>query len=239
MQNFNPITPSLRHMCLYEKKYLYKKKSFKWLVIPIKRNIGFNSLGRKTSFKKKLYHRRKLKLIDNFEPSYNSIPFLIKRFEYDANRNTSLALILYSHGLYKYIINYNKINLYSIKNIASSMYLKNTRIGSIICFIKNNLKNIIYIKASGTKGQVMQRKKNYILLLLPSKTRKMIHSNWFVNIDFVCSYGDTNYLNLGKSGKSIYKGIRPTVRGVAMNPYDHPHGGGEGKKSKSSFPRTP
>lgn len=231
---------------------LWKGKPLKALVYGVSKNGGRNSLGRICSFKKGGGFKSKYRIIDYHRNLFN-IPAMIMRIEYDPIRNTKIALICYKNGIISYILNIEGLNVgdqiinfnflmkteeiqLSLKyNKGYSLYLKNIPSG----FLINNIELIpgfgsCFCRSAGSFAIVLNRyfirNKTYVLIRLPSGVEYLLLDQCRAVLGIVSNIN--YYLNSWKkAGVSRNKGIKPTVRGVAQNPVDHPHGGGEGKKS--------
>ena len=240
---------------------LWKGQPLKALVFGLARSGGRNNLGRICSFKKGGGNFRKYRIID-FKRNLLNIIGIVRRIEYDPNRSAYIALICYKNGLISYIIaveglcvgdqiiNYDSLenfdssnNIVSFFNLGNSLLLKDIPVGSIISNIELKVGfGACFCRAAGTFGIVLNKykinKQYYILIRLSSNTEYLILENARAVIGMV-SNSINRLRNLKKAGVSRNKGIRPTVRGVAMNPIDHPHGGGEGKKSPRRCAMSP
>ncbi|WP_458659084.1 50S ribosomal protein L2 [Candidatus Vidania fulgoroideorum] len=237
-----PTSPGLRGMVSTEKhffNFLKKKKLLKTLVS----KSGRNNQGKITTRHKGGGVKRKYRII-NFNYNKLYIKAKIKSIEYDPNRNANISMILYSDGEYKYNLNIkgskvgdNILSGYNITpNNANAMILKNIPMGLKICCIENFPNSgAIYSRSAGTYSKIISKKDGSCLIKMSSGVIKNINSNCFATIGEI-SNGDYYLRKIGKAGIKRKKGIRPTVRGVAMNPVDHPHGGGEGKTSTKRHP---
>lgn len=226
---------------------LWNGSSLKNLTFGLKNKGGRNSFGRICSFKKGNRSKRKYRIIDFTRLVFNESA-IIRRIEYDPNRTAHIALICYKSGLLSYIIsveglsvgdevlNYSKSSDLDMNfSNGNKFYLKDLPIGSII----NNIelvenKGAQIARSAGTFCVLLNKfflsNKEYALVRLSSGTEYLISINCTAVLGMVSNFKH-RLKNLRKAGTSRNKGIRPTVRGVAMNPIDHPHGGGEGRKS--------
>lgn len=237
---------------MLNKLVLWTGRPFKNLIYGIAKKGGRNSLGRICSFKKGGGFKKKYRIIDYHRNLYNVVA-LIMRIEYDPFRNTNIALLCYKNGIISYIIcteglkvgdqisNFNFLKKseemqISVKaNKGYSLFLKNIPAG----FLVNNIELIpgagsCFCRAAGTFAIVLNKytiiNKTYILIRLPSGVEYLI-SEYCRAVIGIVSNINYHLVSWKKAGVARNKGIKPSVRGVAKNPVDHPHGGGEGKKS--------
>jgi large subunit ribosomal protein L2 len=248
MKIYKSITPSLRSLCLID-HYLFSNYKFisrfhkRLKSFSGRNNYGNITVRHKINFIKKIYIH-----IDNFNRHFN-IPFKILNIFYDSNRSSFISLIKYINGIYNYKIliyksfinnyyySYNNIPEY-IK-IGDHSILKYISPGSIISNIEIYPSNGAQLtKSAGCFALLLRKNNNKAFIKLSSNIIVQVSLYCMANIGMI-SNRNHRYINLGKAGRSLYNGVKPNVRGVAMNPIDHPHGGGEGKKSKSRHPRTP
>jgi len=244
---YNAITPSLRHTCLVNKRLL-DSSHFNNLLFHLKTNSGRNNKGLITirhrgSFYKKIY--RKLDIYRNIL----HIPAKICTTEYDPNRSSFISLIFYLNGIYCYILNtqfnlnknlfiYNYNNKVSYYHVGDSNFILYFSNGTLIHNLESFPgKGSLYSRSAGTFCTVINGNINTTQIKLPSSKVIEVSSYCRATIGVV-SNQNYRYINLGKAGRSRWLGIRPHVRGVAMNPIDHPHGGGEGKKTGRASPYT-
>jgi len=211
-----------------------------------KRKSGSNFSGKKTIRNRGFVNKKKIRYVDYFKAFWHC-KFCVLSFEYDPNRRTLLNLILYFNGIFSYILavegvvlnsvleNGIRLNLNNgfttiIKNIV-----KNTKICSLEIKLKKGSK---LLRASSSYGKILKKSLSYNVIILKSKRLKKVNSYCVATLGSILNF---NYhLNrYKKAAFSRYKGFRPKVRGVAMNPVDHPHGGGEGKKSKKKVSMSP
>lgn len=235
---------------------LWKGNPFTYLVFGLVKKGGRNSFGRICSFKKGGGAKQKYRIIDFVRNIFN-IFGIIRRIEYDPNRNAFIALVCYKNGIISYIIAvenlkvnntiinyYNVYTIFDIKTLnGSSLLLKNIAPGLLISNIeKKPGLGACFCRAAGTFAIVLNKykiyDKIYILVRLPSGVEYLLLDNCRAVLGIV---SNSNYrlVSWKKAGVSRNKGIRPTVRGVAMNPVDHPHGGGEGRKSPTVCAMSP
>lgn len=252
LKTYKPITPSLRCKSLINKSILWSGKKINNLRKKIKSNSGRSSNGDIILYtKSKTFHKKIYKMI-NFNYSNFGIPYIIYRLEYDANRTAFINLIIYFNNLIAYSLNINSCIIGDFKfsfienkfNIVlkkgDSSYIKLIPDNTIISIIeKNPFFGAIFTRSAGAYSILMQKYFNIgkALIKLKSGILKLINIYNKATVGSV-SNNLHKYEIFGKAGRSRWFGIKPNVRGVAMNPVDHPHGGGQGKKSKKSSPRT-
>ncbi|MBD3272885.1 50S ribosomal protein L2 [Candidatus Dependentiae bacterium] len=240
------ITSSLRGQQFISTKDLTKKKPEKKLTVSLSKNGGRNSYGRITVRHRGGGAKRKYRVID-FKRTYKDIPGKVIAFEYDPNRNVSIALIAYRNGAKSYILRPEGLKLGdTILNssraeakVGNSMPLRNVPIG----FFVHNIELVPgqggkLARSAGSAIQLLGKEGNLAILKMPSgETRTVFLDNWTT----IGTLANADYKNitLGKAGRRRHMGFRPSVRGMAMNPVDHPHGGGEGRSKSGSHPVTP
>ena len=246
LKTFKPYTKSTRGTVLVERKDLWKGKSLKSLTFGKTSTGGRNNLGRITSRSKGAGHKNKYRLVD-FYRTKDDLKAKVERIEYDPNRSAYLALIKYEDGTMNYILAPNQLNIgdeiisgrsKEIK-IGNSMPLSDIPIGT-------NIHNIELapngggklVRSAGSSAQISGIDENYCVVNLSSGEIRKIINTARATIGTV-SNSDHQNIKIGKAGRNRWKGKRPSVRGVAMNPVDHPHGGGEGKTSGGRSPVSP
>ncbi len=245
IKKLNPYTSTTRYQTYYNFTELDKVKPKKSLLEVLRYSAGRNSSGRLTVWHKGGRHKRKYRIID-FKRDKINIPGTVVSIEYDPNRSANIALIKYNDGEYRYIIAPNGIK----KNdevisgektpikIGNHLQLKYIPPGATIHNIELYPgKGGILCRAAGTSAVLAGFDEKYAIVRLPSSELRKLPVECRATIGEVGAK-DHNLVILGKAGRSRWRGIRPTVRGVAMNPIDHPHGGGEGR-GKGNHPQTP
>ena len=243
---FKSYTKSTRGTVLVDRKNLWKGKSMKSLTIGKHSTGGRNNLGRITSRSKGAGHKQKYREIDFYRKKDN-LKAKIERIEYDPNRSAHVALIKYEDGLMSYILAPNKIKIgdevVSGKNkeieIGNCMPLSDIPTGTDIHNIElypNGGGKLT--RSAGSSAQISGKDENYCIIKLSSGEIRKIINTARATIGYV-SNTDHQNIKIGKAGRNRWKGRRPSVRGVAMNPVDHPHGGGEGKTSGGRSPVSP
>ena len=246
LKTFKPYTKSTRGTVLVDRKNLWKGKPLKSLSYGKISTGGRNNLGRITSRSKGAGHKNRYRIVD-FYRKKNDMKAKVERIEYDPNRSAYLALIKYEDKTVNYIIAPNKIKVgdqvVSGRNkeikIGNCMPLSDIPAGTDIHNIEltpNGGGKIA--RSAGSYAQISGTDDNYCIIKLSSgEIRKVINSAK-ATIGTV-SNSDHQNIKIGKAGRNRWKGKRPSVRGVAMNPVDHPHGGGEGKTSGGRSPVSP
>jgi len=246
LKTFKSYTKSTRGTVLVDKKDLWKGKPIKTLTFGKTSTGGRNNLGRITSRHKGAGHKNKHRIID-FYRKKDDIKAKVERIEYDPNRSSYIALIKYEDGILNYIIAPNKIKkgdeVISGRNkpmkIGNCMPLSDIPAGTNIHNIElapNSGAKIA--RSAGASAQISGTDENYCVIKLGSGEIRKIISTARATIGTV-SNSDHQNIMIGKAGRNRWKGIRPQSRGVAMNPVDHPHGGGEGKTSGGRSPVSP
>jgi large subunit ribosomal protein L2 len=233
---YKPYTPTTRHKKTLNFSLLTAKKPEKSLTVSNHRAKGRNNKGRITTRHKGGGHKRLYRLIDFKRNKYNSFGKVIS-IEYDPNRNVNIALISYEDGEKRYILHPEKLNLGDIilsggsiaPKIGHALPLSSIPLGTEIHNIELFPgKGGQIIRAAGTCAKVLAKENDFVVLKLPSKEIRLFKKECYATIGKL-SNSDFYNVSFGKAGRSRWLGIRPTVRGSAMNPIDHPHGGGEGR----------
>jgi len=243
---FKSYTKSTRGTVLTDRKNLWKGKSLKSLTIGKHSTGGRNNLGRITSRHKGAGHKHKYREID-FYRKKDDIKAVIERIEYDPNRSAHVALLKYEDGVYSYILAPNKISVgdevVSGRNkeikVGNCMQLSDIPAGTDIHNIElspNGGGKLV--RSAGSSAQISGTDDNYCIIKLKSGEIRKIINNARATIGTV-SNTDHQNIKIGKAGRNRWRGKRPQTRGVAMNPVDHPHGGGEGKTSGGRSPVSP
>ena len=243
---FKPTTPGLRGTVLVSKKELSKDKPYKSLVKKLSSTGGRNNQGRITSRRMGGGVKRRYRLID-FKRNKQNVTGTVERIEYDPNRSAYIALIKYEDDELRYIIAPQRLTL-GDKIISSNkadikpgncMPLSSVPVGTIIHNIELKPgKGGQLARSAGSYVQLIGKDLSYSILRLTSGEVRLVLSSCLCTIGAV-SNPDNQNINLGKAGRNRWLGKRPNVRGVAMNPVDHPHGGGEGRTSGGRHPVTP
>ena len=246
LKKFNPITPGTRQLVQIDRSDLHKGDPEKTLTEGLTKTGGRNNHGRITSRHIGGGHKRKYRKIDWKRTKWD-IEATVERIEYDPNRTAFIALIQYTDGEKAYIIAPQRLKV-GDKVIAgektdvkpgNAMPLKNMPVGTIIHNIEMKPgKGAQMIRSAGTYAQLVGRDQGYAQIKLASGELRVVLSDCMASVGAVSNPDHMN-TNMGKAGRNRWKGRRPHVRGVVMNPVDHPHGGGEGKSSGGRNPVTP
>jgi large subunit ribosomal protein L2 len=246
LKQYRPITPSLRQLVIVDRSELYKGKPVKALTEGLSKSGGRNNTGRITARRMGGGHKRVYRLVD-FKRRKFDVPATVERLEYDPNRTGFIALIKYADGTLSYILAPQRLKVGDTV-IASeradvkpgnAMPLKSIPVGSIVHNVELKPgKGGQIARSAGTYLQLVGRDSGYAQLKLPSGELRVVRGDCMATIGAVSNPDQMN-INLGKAGRNRWLGQRPAVRGVAMNPIDHPHGGGEGRTSGGRHPVTP
>lgn len=239
-------TPGQRQLVSIDRSGLWKGAPLKWLTEGKCGTGGRNNQGGITSWQKGGGHKKTYRIID-FKRNKLDVEGKIERLEYDPNRTSFIALVKYSDGEFRYILAPENLkvgdSVFASEKTdvkpGNSMPLKNIPIGTMVHNIEmKKHKGGQIARSAGASAQIMGRDSGYVLLKLSSGEVRMILADCFASIG-VLSNSDHKNRSYGKAGRMRWLGVRPTVRGVAMNPIDHPHGGGEGRTSGGRHPVTP
>jgi len=243
---FKSYTKSTRGTVLVDRRNLWKGKSLKSLTVGQHSTGGRNNLGRITSRSRGAAHKHKYREIDFYRKKDN-LKAKVERIEYDPNRSAHVALIKYEDGVLSYILAPNKINIgdeiVSGKNkeikVGNCMPLSDIPAGTEIHNIElSPNQGGKMVRSAGSSAQISGTDENYCIIKLNSGEVRKVINTARATIGSV-SNADHQNIKIGKAGRNRWKGRRPSVRGVAMNPVDHPHGGGEGKTSGGRSPVSP
>lgn len=246
LKTFKPVTPSLRQLVQVDRAGLWKGKPVKALTEGLSKTGGRNNLGRITVRHHGGGHKRRYRLVD-FRRRKLGVGAQVERLEYDPNRSAFIALLRYDDGEQAYILAPQRLNA-GDRVIADERIdvkpgnagpLKNIPIGTIVHNIELKPgRGGQLARAAGTYAQLVGRDGDDAQIRLGSGEIRRVRAACMASIGAV-SNPDHQNINLGKAGRKRWMGWRPTVRGVAMNPVDHPHGGGEGRTSGGRHPVTP
>lgn len=246
LKSYAPTTPSLRQLVTVDRKNLWKGSPVKSLTEGKKSSSGRNNHGHITSRRRGAGHKQKYRVID-FKRNKFGIEGTIERFEYDPNRSAHIALVKYNDDTQAYIIAPQGVNEGS-KIISgdkvepvpgNAMLLKNIPVGTVIHNVELKPgKGGQMARSAGASVQLVGKDSGYVMLRMRSGEVRKVNGECMATIGAVSNPDHQNRV-IGKAGRSRWLGIRPSVRGVAMNPVDHPHGGGEGKTSGGRHPVTP
>ncbi len=246
IKSYKPTSAGIRHKTCLTFEEITKTKPEKSLLAPVKRSSGRNAHGRITSRRRGGGHKRRYRIID-FRRDKVGVPSKVAAIEYDPNRSARIALLHYRDGEKRYILAPKGLQVgdevlsgegADIKP-GNALPIKSIPIGTLIHNIElKRGKGGQIVRSAGTAAQLMAKEGAYAQIRLPSSEVRMVHQECYATIGEV---GNSDHLNvsIGKAGRSRWLGRRPKVRGVATNPVDHPHGGGEGKSSGGRHPVTP
>jgi large subunit ribosomal protein L2 len=244
VKKFNPITPGTRTRVANTFAELTTDKPEKSLLAKLKKSGGRNNEGHRTVRHRGGGHKRRYRVID-FKRNKDGVPATVKSIEYDPNRTAFIALLVYADGEKRYIIAPNKLmvgdSILSGKGIApdlgNCMPLGDMPVGTKIHAIETRPdKGAVLVRSAGASAELAGKDGKYVLIKLPSSETRLILGTCRATIGEV-SNKDHGLEVLAKAGRSRWLGRRPRVRGVAMNPVDHPMGGGEGRSS-GGHPRS-
>ena len=246
LKTFNPVSPGRRNLVLVDRSDLWKGKPVKKLTKGLSEKGGRNNQGRITARRRGGGHKRRYRLVD-FKRQRFDMPAKVVRLEYDPNRTAFIALIEYEDGEQSYILAPQRLSpgdtVVSGERVdvkpGNAMPLASIPVGTIVHNVEMKAgKGGQIARAAGTYVQLVGRDAGYALLRLSSGEVRMVRAECMASIGAVSNPDQAN-TKLGKAGRKRWLGKRPAVRGVAMNPIDHPHGGGEGRTSGGRHPVTP
>lgn len=246
IKKFKPTTPTLRYRTVADFSDLTTKVPEKSLLKAQKKTGGRNNRGRVTAWQRGGGHKQMYRIID-FKRDKLGIPAKVATLEYDPNRSARIALLHYADGEKRYILAPDKLTVGTVVLASSDADIKP---GNSLPLEKIPLGTMVHnielvhgrggqlVRSAGGYAQIMAKDGDYVQLRVPSGEVRVVRKECFATVGQV---GNLDHENLayGKAGKSRWMGIRPSVRGVAMNPVDHPMGGGEGKSSGGRHPVTP
>ncbi|HUA53908.1 MAG TPA: 50S ribosomal protein L2 [Candidatus Sulfotelmatobacter sp.] len=246
LKSYQPVTPSMRELVLVDRSELWKGKPVKALTKGLRESGGRNNHGRITMWQRGGGHKRTYRTID-FKRRKFDVAATVERLEYDPNRSAFIALVKYEDGELAYILAPQRLKA-GDKVVSgertdvkpgNAMPLKNIPIGTIVHNVELKPgRGGQLARAAGTYVQLVGRDQGYAQLRLGSGEVRIVRGDCMASIGAV-SNPDQQNINYGKAGRMRWLGQRPSVRGVAMNPIDHPHGGGEGRTSGGRHPVTP
>lgn len=246
LKNFKPITPGQRTLVIVDRSGLWKGKPVKTLTEGLVSKGGRNNKGRVTARRQGGGHKRAYRKVD-FKRRKFDMPATVERIEYDPNRTAFIALIKYEDGEQSYILCPQRLGVgdtvvsgarTDVKP-GNAMPLSAVPIGTIVHNVELKAgKGGQIARSAGAYVQLVGRDQGYALIRLNSGEQRMVRAECMATVGAV-SNPDHGNIKLGKAGRKRWLGKRPQVRGVAMNPVDHPHGGGEGRTSGGRHPVTP
>jgi large subunit ribosomal protein L2 len=246
LQQTRPTSPGRRFLVKVTTPNLHKGEPYAPLVTRLERSTGRNNYGRVTTRHKGGGHKRLYRIID-FRRDKDGIAAKVERIEYDPNRSAHLALVLYADGERRYIIAPKGLvagdSIISGRDspikLGNALPLRNIPVGTLVHAVELKPgKGAQLARSAGTSIQIVARDGTYATVRLRSGEMRRVHVECRATVGEV-GREEYNLRKYGKAGAKRWRGIRPTVRGVAMNPVDHPHGGGEGKTSGGRHPVTP
>ncbi len=247
IRKYKPTTPGRRGASVSDFTEITRSTPEKSLLRPLTKTGGRNSAGRITTRHIGGGHKRQYRVIDFRRNDKDGIPATVAHIEYDPNRTARIALLHYADGTKRYIIAPNKLSQgdaieqgpkADIKP-GNNLPLRNIPVGTVVHAIELKPGGGAKLgRSAGAAIRLVAKEGSWAQLRLPSGEIRNVDANCRATIGEVGNAEQSN-LNWGKAGRKRWKGVRPTVRGVAMNPVDHPHGGGEGKTSGGRNPVTP
>ena len=246
LKSYKPNTPGLRQKTVLVNTEITATKPEKSLTTSLNKTAGRDTFGRISVRRRGGGHKRAYRIID-FKRNKIGVPGVVKTIEYDPNRSVNIALVFYADGEKRYIIAPQGLNVgmtvvsgpNAPLTVGNALPLKNIPLGLIVHNVELTLgRGGQLVRAAGVGATVVAKEGDYVTLRLPSGEMRMVFSECMATIG---ELGNEDHMNvsLGKAGASRHLGKRPKVRGVVMNPIDHPHGGGEGKTAAGRHPVTP
>lgn len=236
IKSFRPTSPGKRFATVSTFEEITKTEPEKSLLAPLKKHSGRNNQGRLTVRHRGGGHKRKYRIID-FRRTKDGIPAKVAAIEYDPNRSANIALLHYADGEKRYILAPNELQVGSVVysgpdadiKVGNCLPLRDIPMGTVIHNVELKPgKGGQLVRSAGSGAQLKAKEGNYAHVELPSGEVRLIHLDCRATIGQVGNLDHQN-ITIGKAGRSRWLGRRPAVRGVVMNPADHPHGGGEGK----------
>jgi large subunit ribosomal protein L2 len=246
MKQFKPTSPGRRFAIRVVNEGLHKGEPYPALIAKLDAGTGRNHHGRITTRHRGGGHKRRYRIVD-FLRNKDGVPGRVERIEYDPNRTAHLALVLYADGERRYIIAPKGLaagdQIVSGRDAAirsgNALPLRSIPVGTTVhCVELKPGKGAQLARAAGGSVQIVARDGAYATLRMRSGEMRKVHVECRATVGEV-GHGEHNLESLGKAGAARWRGVRPTVRGVAQNPVDHPHGGGEGKSSGGRHPVSP
>ena len=247
LKTFKPVTPSLRQLVLVDRRELYKGKPVKALTEGKSSSGGRNNLGRITVRFRGGGNKRVLRNVDFKRREQLGVAATVERIEYDPNRTAFIALINFPDGKQSYILAPQRLQPGDKVVAGENVDIKpgnagpvgSMPVGTIVHNVELKIgKGGAIARSAGNYAQIVGRDQGYVTLRLNSGEQRLVHGQCFASVGAVSNPDHMN-ISLGKAGRNRWLGKRPHNRGVAMNPVDHPHGGGEGRTSGGRNPVTP
>ena len=246
LKTYNPTTPGRRQLVLVDRSGLWKGKPEKALTVGLVKSGGRNNLGRLTARRRGGGHKRVYRVVD-FKRQKFDVAAKVERLEYDPNRSAFIALIRYEDGELSYILAPQRLAIgdsvvagaqVGVKP-GNAMPLRAMPVGTIVHNVELKIgRGGQMARAAGAYAQLVGRDQGYAIMRLNSGEQRLVHGACMATVGAVSNPDHSNQ-SIGKAGRNRWLGWRPSVRGVAMNPVDHPHGGGEGRTSGGRHPVTP
>jgi large subunit ribosomal protein L2 len=246
LKQYKPTTPGRRGVVLVDRSALWKGKPEKSLTEGLRGTGGRNNAGRITARRRGGGHKRRYRIVD-FKRNKYDVPATVERLEYDPNRTAFIALIQYEDGEHAYILAPQRLAVGDVVvsgrvadiRPGNAMPMQSIPVGTIIHNVEMKPgKGGQIARSAGTYAQLIGKDQGYAQLRLSSGELRAVRAECLATVGAV-SNPDQQNIKLGKAGRNRWLGKRPSVRGVAMNPVDHPHGGGEGRTSGGRHPVTP
>jgi large subunit ribosomal protein L2 len=246
LKQFNPVTPGMRNLVLVDRSELHKGKPVKGLTEGLTKTGGRNNHGRTTAWHRGGGHKRRYRMVD-FKRRKTGVPATVERLEYDPNRTAFIALIRYADDELSYILAPQRLGVgdtviadaHADIKPGNAMPLKSMPVGTIVHNVELKAgKGGQIARSAGCYAQLIGKDQGYAQLRLSSGELRMVRAECVATVGAVSNPDNANQ-KLGKAGRKRWMGKRPHVRGVVMNPVDHPHGGGEGRTSGGRHPVTP
>jgi large subunit ribosomal protein L2 len=246
IRKYKPMTPGTRHRSVPTFEEITTDSPKKSLLKPLKKNAGRNNTGRIMVRRRGGGHKRRYRMID-FKRNKFNIPAKVETIEYDPNRSANIALVLYADGERRYILAPEGLSVGDVVlsgesvefSEGNSLPLKKIPLGSIIHNVEMKPgQGGRIVRSAGASAQLMSREGLYAMIKLPSSEVRLISVECYATIGQVGN-SEHNNTSMGKAGANRWRGRRPKVRGAAMNPVDHPHGGGEGRSNGGRHPVSP
>jgi large subunit ribosomal protein L2 len=237
VKKYKPTTPGQRGMTSYTFEEITRAKPERSLTAPLRRHGGRNAYGRVTVRHRGGGHRRQMRILDFRREKYG-IPAVVATIEYDPNRTARLALLHYADGEKRYILAPVDLKVGDSLmsgpaaeiRVGNSLPISNIPVGTLIHNIELKAgKGGQIVRSAGGSAQLLGKEGDFAQVRLPSGEVRLIHQVCYATVGIIGNIDHSN-VKLGKAGRKRHKGIRPTVRGSAMSPRDHPHGGGEGRQ---------
>ena len=245
-RKINPTSPGQRGMIKSDYSEITTSTPEKSLLRPIRKQAGRNNTGRITCRHKGGGHKQAYRIID-FKRDKFGVPGVVQSIEYDPNRNVRISLVVYADGEKRYILTPHDLKVGdkivsgpdAEIQVGNALPLELIPLGTII----HNIELIPgrggkMVRTAGAGAQLMAKDGNYVTIKMPSSEMRMVRKECLATVG-VLGNAEFKNMKIGKAGRTRHLGIRPTVRGVTMNPCDHPHGGGEGKTGPGGNPKTP